>query len=79
MLHWRKSWRDDIDKTDTNIPKTRLGGIVIGYTDYNNELIGVNSMRSYDTDRITENTGPGWAVVKWNNGITTVYRATTCI
>ena len=72
-FHWRASWRHDIDTFDTNIPKRRLGGIVIGYTNNKNELIGENSMSIYDTDRITDKSGPGWAVVKWDNNKKSIY------
>ena len=26
-LHWRSSWKDDIDRNDTNIPKKDLVGL----------------------------------------------------
>ena len=53
-LHWRKTWKDDIDKKDTNIPKKRLHGTIIGYTNNDCVLVGKNSNRIYDTDKITE-------------------------
>lgn len=49
-------------------------GVVIGFTDKNGMLRGENSGRDYDTDRINEESGPGWAVVKWEeSGIKSVY------
>jgi hypothetical protein len=72
-LHWRRSWRDDIDTNDTNIPKKRLCGTIIGYTNHNYVLVGKNSRRFYDTDKITEKSPPGWAVVRWDNDKKSVY------
>ncbi len=71
-LHWRASWKDDIDRNDTNIPKNRLGGTIIGYTN-NNVLVGENSNSIYHTDKITTQSGPGWAVVRWDNNNESVY------
>ena len=63
--HWRNGkWRDD----------RRMPGTVIGYTDANGELHGLNSGSKYDTDRITDGSGPGWAVVAWDaTGLSSVY------
>ncbi len=73
-LHWRKTWKDDIDKKDTNIPKKRLHGSIIGYTNNDGVLVGKNSMSIYDTDKITEQSSvPGWAVVKWYNDKESIY------
>ena len=72
-LHWRKTWRDDIDTNDTNIPKKRLFGTIIGYTNNIGQLVGKNSTSIYDTDKITKKTGSAWAVVKWYNNKESVY------
>lgn len=63
--HWRnKKWRDD----------KRGPGTVIGYTNADGVLVGGNSERQYDTDRITHTSGPDWAVVRWDNtGKASVY------
>ena len=75
-VHWRASWKDDMDKADITVPnvaKRRLGGIIIGYTNNKNMLVGRNSERKYDHDKIKHNTGPGWAVVKWDNNKKCIY------
>ena len=61
-------WRDDIDKTytDATVAKPRVSGRVIGFTNAQGILVGRNSTREYDTDRITAQHGPGWAVVTWH-------------
>ena len=44
---------------------------IIGYT--NNVLVGENSNSIYHTDKITTQSGPGWAVVRWDNNNESVY------
>ena len=62
--NWRRKWRDD----------RRGVGSVIGYTDCGGTLVGENSGREYATDRITGESGPGWAVVRWDeSGAASVY------
>jgi len=63
--HWRKKkWKDD----------GHGFGTVIGYTDETGKLIGVNSDRKYNTDRITHENGFGWCIVRWvNTGKKSVY------
>lgn len=72
--HWNtKKWRDDIDSSSDLRPKPRVCGQVIGFTDANGHLVGDNTEREYETDRITEANGPGWAVVKWDTGKSSIY------
>ena len=72
--HWNtKKWRDDIDSGSELRPKPRMVGHVIGFTDANRSLIGDNSGREYETDRITQATAPGWAVVRWGTGKSSIY------
>ena len=72
-FQWRAKWRDNIDTTSTTNPKKRLGGVIIGYVNENNMLVGQNTMRKYETDKITHKNGPGWAVVRWDNHIESIY------
>ena len=72
--HWNtKKWRDDIDSSSDLRPKPRACGQVIGFTDANGDLIGDNTGREYETDRVTEANGPGWAVVRWETGKSSTY------
>ena len=57
--HWRRHWRDDIDKRSKLHPKPRLYGHVIGYTDAGG---------SEGEIHLLEDNGPGWAVVAWDTG-----------
>ena len=55
--HWRSGkWRDD----------RRQLGTVVGFTDADGALVGANSGSPHVTERITEVSGPGWAVVVWD-------------
>jgi hypothetical protein len=63
---WNKAWRDDVDTSSAACPRPRLAGTVVGYTDAGGKLVGENSGRQFDTDRITESSGAGWAVVEWD-------------
>jgi hypothetical protein len=64
---WNKAkWRDDVDTGSAACPRPRLTGTVVGYTDAGGKLVGENSGRQFDTDRVTESSGPGWAVVEWD-------------
>ena len=72
-FQWRSKWRDNIDITSTTHPKKRLGGMVIGYVNENKMLVGENTMRDYETDKITRSNGPGWAVVRWDNRNESIY------
>mmetsp|Transcript_18180 Transcript_18180/g.56795 ORF Transcript_18180/g.56795 Transcript_18180/m.56795 type:complete len:122 (-) Transcript_18180:205-570(-) len=73
-FHWNpKSWRDDIDTDDTNNPKRRLSGTVVGYVNKKCQLVGENSMQTSRFDRITNENGSGWAVVEWDNTKRSVY------
>lgn len=64
---WNKAkWRDDMDTSSAACPRPRLIGTVVGYTDAGGRLVGENSGRQFDTDRVTEASGPGWAVVEWD-------------
>ena len=69
----KKKWRDDIDGSSRSTPKIRVPGHIIGYTNDEGILVGRNSGREYDTDRITRANGPGWAVVEWETGKSSVY------
>lgn len=73
--HWNnKKWRDDVDSNSESHPKSRVAGHIIGFTDVSGSLIGDNSDRQYDTDRIMSGvSGPGWAVVKWETGKSSTY------
>ena len=71
--HWRKTWRDDIDKEDVCIPKERMAGTVRGYTAHTGALVGRNSDRKHPHDRITCANGPGWCVVAWDTGRVSIY------
>ena len=72
--HWNtKKWRDDIDSSSDLRPKPRVCGQVIGFTDADGNLVGDNSEREYETDRITKANGPGWAVVKWDTSKSSIY------
>ncbi len=72
--HWNnKKWRDDIDSSSDLRPKSRVCGQVIGFTDADGHLVGENSGREYETDRITEANGPEWAVVRWDTGKSSTY------
>jgi len=72
--HWNiKKWRDDIERNSALRPKPRVGGTVTGFTDEEGCLVGDNSERIHETDRITEANGPGWAVVKWETGKVSIY------
>lgn len=65
---WNPSkWRDDVDTTSATSPRPRLTGTVVGFTDAQARLIGETSRRQFDTDRITETSGTGWAVVEWDS------------
>jgi hypothetical protein len=63
---WNRAWRDDIDTGSAACPRPRLTGTVVGYTDTGGKLVGENSGRQFDTDRVTESSGPGWVVVEWD-------------
>eukprot|EP00966_Prymnesium_polylepis_P072088 1674418-Prymnesium_polylepis.1 len=64
---WNKAkWRDDVDTSSATCPRPRLAGTVVGYTDAVGKLVGENSGRQIDTDRVTEASGPGWGVVQWD-------------
>ena len=72
--HWNaKKWRDDIVLSTDLRPKPRVCGQVIGFTVEDGNLVGDNSGREYETDRITEANGPNWAVVKWNTDRSSIY------
>ena len=72
--HWNaKKWRDDIDSSSDLRPKPRVCGLVIGFTDADGHLVGDNTGREYDTDRIAEANGPGWAAVRWDTGKSSTY------
>lgn len=72
--HWNtKKWRDDIDSSSDLRPKPRVCGQVIGFTDEGGSLVGDNSGREYETDRITEGNISNWAVVKWDTDKSSIY------
>ena len=72
--HWNnKKWRDDIDSSSDLRLKPRVCGQVIGFTDEDGNLVGDNSEREYETDRITKANGPNWAVVKWDTDKSSIY------
>jgi len=49
-------------------------GIVVGFTDGDGVLVGQDSNRQYETDRIGANSTPAWAVVRWQStGVVSVY------
>ena len=55
--HWRpRKWRDD----------RKRPGTVVGFTDANATLVGINSGSPYDTESITPESGAAWAVVLWD-------------
>ena len=59
--HWRSKWRDD----------RRQPGTVVGFTGADGTLVGINSGSPHVTERITEASGAGWAVVLWDATRTT--------
>ena len=64
--HWRRRWKDDGGEGCV--------GVVIGFTDNHGVLVGQDSNRKYETDRIGLNSTPGWAVVSWQStGLVSVY------
>lgn len=68
---WNRKWRDDM--TSGLVPRPRLSGVVVGFADSRGERVGENSGRDYETDRVTERSGPGRAVVEWENVKRSVY------
>tara|TARA_B110000046_G_scaffold175478_1_gene200214 strand:- start:118 stop:474 length:357 start_codon:yes stop_codon:yes gene_type:complete len=71
---WRPTkWRDDLDRWSTAVPMPRLAGTVVGFTDAGGNLVGENSGRTHATDRVTGESGYGWAVVQWDTGTRSVY------
>jgi len=74
-----RKWRDDIASSSEVRPKPRVCGRVIGYTDVSGRLVGENSGREHDTDRITRQNGPEWAVVRWDTGKSSTYRCRRCV
>tara|TARA_B110000046_G_scaffold164190_1_gene179617 strand:- start:2436 stop:2792 length:357 start_codon:yes stop_codon:yes gene_type:complete len=71
---WRPAkWRDDLDRCSTAVPRPRLAGTVVGFTDARGNLVGENSGRTNATDCVTEESGVGWAVVQWDTGTRSVY------
>lgn len=70
--HWNSRWRDDVDKGSEMRPKLRVYGRVVGFTNESG-LVGQNSGRPFDADRITPDTPSGWAVVEWSSGVRSVY------
>ena len=49
-------------------------GLVIGFTDKDGVLVGQDSGRKYETDKIGSNSTPAWAVVRWQStGTVSVY------
>ena len=72
--HWNtKKWRDDIDSSNILCPEERVCGQVFGFTDADGHLVRENTGREYETDRITDANGPGWAVVRWDTGKSSTY------
>ena len=68
---WRPTWRDDIDTTSDQVPRPRVSGIVVGYVDSDDVLVGRNTNAIYDTDRLGANRG--WVAVRWDTGKESVY------
>ena len=57
--HWRSRWKDD--------GGNGCVGLVIGFTDVDGVLVGEDSGRMYETDRIGSSSSPAWAVVRWQS------------
>ena len=76
-MHWRNSWRDDIDREDPSfvdglgISKRRLPGRIIGFTDAIGNLVGECGNRKYNILGATDT--PHMSVVEWDNGTQSVY------
>ena len=55
--NWRGGrWRDDRNRP----------GTVVGFTDADGALVGINSGSPYVYERISEASGAAWAVVRWD-------------
>ena len=69
--HWNtKKWRDHIDRMSTEVPKARVHGNIIGYTDEHGKLHGQNTVRQYNQ---VQQGQAHWCVVRWDNGNMSVY------
>tara|TARA_Y100000385_G_scaffold261535_1_gene292365 strand:- start:140 stop:607 length:468 start_codon:yes stop_codon:yes gene_type:complete len=81
-VHWRPSWKDDVDKSTETIPsiypipKPRVHGTIVGFTNSRGILIGRNAVvpeKKREYNRISLVHGPGWAVVRWDVNTESIY------
>lgn len=81
--HWRPRWKDDVCRNDgaVGIAHPRGTGVVIGYIGEDSVLVGRNTDRVFEHDRLGAT--PRWAAVRWDSGLESVYavgwRGITCL
>jgi len=69
--HWRKRWKDDVDKSAAGPVKPRVAGTIVGYVTDDGRVRGRNTNHQFDTDRLGAE--PRWVAVAWDTGRESVY------